>query len=315
MSKPFLSVTIACVIVLAVPVLGQVPSIGPCTFGEIEEVPTKRAVGDAVALDATVDSQTDSAGQAAPPAVGDGWIAQRIAEGVGSASSTYTVTRSGSTTVAILTQRVVCEDENETVSASASGYLEIRVIDLPEGKSLGQLSVRKYVTLIPALGVAGTVTVDGKGLSLSESQSYVETDVYEDLDEGDWLPETISFDAELELVGKGEILLHMALVIDDPDCEPVEDWDPDDDPLDPDPPPCLGTWDVGDALHIRTTTGRVWTRVPVLRTFADGAVELDFVLRYDETRGEGPARLGLGWTHSYNILPGAVNIGQFYPAA
>ena len=37
----------------------------------------------------------------------------------------------------------------------------------------------------------------------------------------------------------------------------------------------------GDAVHVDIVTGNVWTRVPILQTYANEEVDLDLVLRYD----------------------------------
>jgi hypothetical protein len=55
-----------------------------------------------------------------------------------------------------------------------------------------------------------------------------------------------------------------------------------------------------DGLFMQVTTGNVWTRVPVVRTYAYGRIELAFYLRYDSIRAEQDGVVGYGWTHSYN---------------
>ncbi|MGB9626654.1 MAG: DUF6531 domain-containing protein [Phycisphaerae bacterium] len=87
--------------------------------------------------------------------------------------------------------------------------------------------------------------------------------------------------------------------------------DSDDDEDDPDgntcptgdpcaPSDACGPADAGEGLHMRLTTGNVWTRVPVFSTFANGEVELDLELRYDSQRAGYGGPVGYGWTHSYN---------------
>jgi YD repeat-containing protein len=160
-------------------------------------------------------------------------------------------------------------------------------------------------TIVPVEGASGTVEFGEQVIEIGGSAwTHREVFVY---DAEDDIPE-ISIDGKLTMTGTGKIEVFTTITATISGCNPnpspeeaaaCETDDPDDDEADPEPDcPEGNSNDVGDAMHIRLTTGNIWTRVPVFKSQVAGETEFDLELGYDLLRSYDPG-FAYGWFHSY----------------
>jgi RHS repeat-associated protein len=293
------------------------------TIVPVPEVTTEIAIvnsvplsgkGDLVALSATVvdgeDSTEFTAGQAGMGVVGDAWATSLSDAPAGvDAWSRYSVQRVGDRIIATVRQYAEADGAAVDVESSGKVYLQFRL----HPADVSVTSTTLYVTVYEYAERTGDLTGGAKfgGVEMLGTTPYANVKQYtrqvtfsggdpEDVDDL-----TIEVDMALAIPAGGHGTLTGTSIIDVSTpclgpCEPVDDTD--DDEADTYLPPCVWPGDTGDALHMHTTTGNVWTAVPILRTYAMNAPELNLVARYDSMRADQDGPLGYGWTHSYNMF-------------
>lgn len=223
--------------------------------------------------------------------------------------STVDVPTEGSI-VGTLHSRINCTGGSLTSEANGAVELSLFLEGDPQENPTAWVVVDTYRTIVPGEGVVATVTfgeqvinVNGRPITFRQTQAE-ERDVDEE-------HPLITFDGKVEMTGAGKIDVISTVVVTisgcggpayhSPESANCETPDPDDDPIDPDPNCPEPNSSEGDALHLNLTTGGFWSRVPILKTHAEGEVEFDFVLLYDQLKGWTQPILPKGWRHSYQI--------------
>jgi len=250
---------------------------------------------------------------------GGRWVAKKLigenGDG-GHAESVFEFKLVGSAVVAELHHSI--KSSAPQVQADTNGSAEFGV-QLNGGENLptsATVLVDIYRTIIPVGGVTGYGEIEGQKRVEVYERPWMQREqhVY-NLNVGDFVP-VPALSGNMAVTGEGEVHATSTVVVSviaaPANTVPVpgdECDDPDDDETDPDED-CGSNNDKGDALHLRLTTGDIWTRVPGFTTYSDDAEELDFELRYDTLRAYEDGPLGYGWTHSYNLTLSQVANGS-----
>jgi len=245
------------------------------------------------------------------------WVAAQLLgeEGWGGqALSEFTLSNNDGKVEARLHHLIQCTDSSVLAETNGSGDFSVQLIGGPNTEQSATVVVDVYYGLEPGGEGDGEVAVgDLTATAAGRPRSDRKQFVYQ-LQVGQSVP-IPAMHGNAEINGSGNIEGSTTVIISITAAPAVSaltggGWnfqavygedDDDDDEVDPDPDPCKKK-DVGDALHLRLTTGNFWTHVPILKTEVDGEPEFDLTFRYDTLRLDGQSYSYSAWTHDYSEL-------------
>ncbi len=225
------------------------------------------------------------------PIPGEVYLAATPTDDAAWCRSTCQVAKAGSHVYGKLTQTFSSTNSTRTATASGSAPVWVYVQAGTNDPTTATLRVQRYqtVTVIPPTsGPINSSSYVTFGATQQAAAPYTnvstETVVvtFGTGETGQWVSLPVSSSGYL--VGEGQMTVDTTVVATVVDCEPTDEGDDaGDDEAEPDPctgPCCGGPTDDGGGLHMRLTTGEIWTEVPVLTLFAEGEEELDVTMRY-----------------------------------
>lgn len=306
-----------------------------CVEPEIEDEQDQTTDGHGADVHATVDTSTDTKSDVTKKE-GMYWTVEELS-GANRSFGSYSVTPGKYNIQANLYQELET-DGTKTVTADGDIDLPVVLTGLATETVDVRVTIMRFVE--PASGTTGTVTFNDSGSgsatvvdlsngSYKHTVSYLETSLA-----GNATVPLIDFRTEVSMgTATGSVVVQTAVEIevegegtgepcgeDEDDSEECEGGDCDDgggnEPSDKNPPTgpdCPEGEDGpgsdgndGDALHIDLATGRIYTTVPILTTYANGGREIDLKASYNTVNHETETVLGYGWRHNYDFTLKAV---------